>query len=63
MDSPRDSQIHDFQPTLLGTPVFFQDAGEGMITDENPTEIFIESEYFTGWMLKTEFWAALAAEE
>jgi hypothetical protein len=56
-------QTNDFQPTLLGMPVFFQDAGEGMITDETPTEIFIESDFFTGWMLKTEFWAALGAEE
>ena len=64
MDSPPETQIqHDFQPTLLGMPVFFQDADEGMITDENETEIFIESDYFTGWMLKTEFWAAIGAEE
>ena len=61
MDSPQ--QIRDFQPTLLGTSVFFQDADEGMITDETLTEIFIESGYFTGWMLKTEFWAALGTEE
>ena len=56
-------QVYGFQPTLLGTTVFFQDAGEGMITDETVTEIFIESDFFTGWMLKTEFWAALGAEE
>jgi len=56
-------EILDFQPTMLGTSVFFQDAGEGMITDETPTEIFIESDFFTGWMLKTEFWEALGAEE
>ena len=57
------TQTRDFQPTLLGTPIFFEDEGEGMITDENATEIFIESRFFTGWMLKTEFWAALEVEE
>ena len=55
--------IHDFQPTLLGTPVFFEGGVEGMITDETQTEIFIESKFFTGWMLKTEFWEALGSDE
>jgi hypothetical protein len=53
----------EFQPRLLGTPVLFQDEGPGMITDENETEIFIESGFFTGWMLKTEFWELLGIED
>jgi hypothetical protein len=52
-----------FQPTLLGTPVVFQDEGEGMITDENETEIYIESDFFTGWMLKAEFWELLGTDD
>jgi hypothetical protein len=53
----------DFQPTLLGTPVFFQDEGSGIITDENETEIFIHSEVFTGWMSKPEFFELRGVEE
>ncbi len=53
----------EFQPTLLGTPVVFQDEGTGMITDENETEIFIESDFFTGWMLKAEFWELLGTDD
>jgi hypothetical protein len=52
-----------FQPRLLGMGVRFQDEGAGMITDENETEIFIESAFFTGWMLKTEFWELLGVED
>ncbi len=52
-----------FQPTLLGTPVVFQGEGWGMITDETETEIYIESGFFTGWMLKSEFWELLGVEE
>lgn len=54
----------DFQPTLLGTPVSFQnEEGEGMITNETPTEIFIQSPFFTGWMNKAEFYALLGTED
>jgi hypothetical protein len=52
-----------FQPTLLGSPVVFQDEGEGMITDENETDIYIESDFFTGWMLKAEFWELLGTDD
>jgi hypothetical protein len=52
-----------FQPTLLGTPIVFQNEGEGMITDENETDIYIESEFFTGWMLKAEFWELLGTDD
>ena len=34
-----------------------------MITDETVDEIYIESDFFTGWMLKTEFWEALGVED
>ena len=57
-----------FQPTLLGTPIAFQAEGSGiegtgMITDENETEIYIESDFFTGWMSKAAFWEALGVED
>jgi hypothetical protein len=53
-----------FQPTLLGTPVLFQDEAQpGMITDETESEIYIESDFFTGWMSKAEFWEALGVED
>jgi hypothetical protein len=55
-------RTQEFQPTLLGTPVLFQDEGMGMITDENETEIYIESDFFTGWMLKAEFWELLGTD-
>jgi len=51
-----------FQPTMLGWTVIFQDEGVGMITDENESEIFIESDFFTGWMSKAEYWEALGIE-
>ena len=57
------SQIRDFLPTLLGTVIRFQDAGEGMITDETETEIFIQSDFFTGWMSKAEFWELLGVDD
>ncbi|MEY2510125.1 MAG: hypothetical protein QOE26_888 [Verrucomicrobiota bacterium] len=53
----------EFQPTLLGTPVIFQGEGSGMITDENETEIYIESDFFTGWMLKAEYWELLGTDD
>jgi hypothetical protein len=56
-------QREAFQPTLLGTPILFQDEGGGMITDENEFDIFIESEFFTGWMPKTEFFELLGVED
>lgn len=55
--------LHDFQPTMLGTNIRFLEGGVGMITDENESEIFIESDYFTGWITKAEFWEALGIEE
>jgi hypothetical protein len=55
--------LHDFQPTMLGSIVRFEEGLPGMITDESRTDIFIESDVFTGWMSKAEFWEALGIEE
>ncbi len=52
-----------FQPSLLGTPIIFEeDDTEGMITDENECEVFIQSDLFTGWMSKALFWDLSGAE-
>ena len=52
-----------FRPTLLGTVISFEDDGsEGMITDETECEIFIQSDFFTGWMSKASFWDLAGAE-
>ena len=53
----------EFQPSLLGTEIAFQNEGKGMITNETATDIYIESKFFTGWMSKPEFWASLGTEE
>lgn len=46
-----------FRPALLGTQILFEeDDAEGMITDENQCEIYVESPLFTGWMSKAVFW-------
>jgi len=44
-----------FQPTMLGFVVPFEDETEGMITDETEDQLYIEAEYFTGWISKEEF--------
>lgn len=42
-----------FQSTLLGTELVFEhDESRGMITDETLSEVYVESELFTGWMPK-----------
>lgn len=57
-------ELQGFQPTLLGTQVLFEGEGHpGMITDESETDIFIESDFFTGWMPKPEFFDLLGIEE
>jgi ribosomal protein L31 len=54
----------DFQPTMLGTLVYFdQEAGKGMITDETVDEIYIEHPFFTGWMSKAEYFESLGVED
>jgi hypothetical protein len=55
--------IRPFQPTLLGTAIVFEEEdAQGMITDENECEIFVESSLFTGWMSKALFWELSGAE-
>ena len=44
---------------MLGTVVYFEEGGRGMITDENESEIFIESDFCTGWMDKATYWDLL----
>lgn len=47
---------YQFQTTLLGTEVVFEEGDTpGMITDETETAIYVESDFFTGWMTKWEF--------
>jgi len=46
-----------------GRDVEFQDEGSGIITDENDDSIYIESEFFTGWMLKAEYYELLGVED
>jgi hypothetical protein len=53
----------EFQPTLLGTEIVFEEADvKGMITDETECEVFVESSLFTGWMSKALFWELSGAE-
>ena len=49
--------------SLKGKDVEFQDEGSGIIADENDDSIYIESEFFTGWMLKTEYFELLGVED
>ena len=52
-----------FQPVLLGTELVFEEEDvKGMITDENESEVFVESSLFTGWMSKATFWELSGAE-
>lgn len=52
-----------FRPTLLGTAIVFEEEdSEGMITDENECEIYVESSLFTGWISKAVFWDVCGAE-
>lgn len=48
---------------MLGTVVVFQDEGSGMITDETECEIYIESDFFTGWMSKADYFDLLGFED
>lgn len=42
---------------LKGMAVLFHDeAGVGIISEEDEDSIFIKHPFFTGWMLKTDFW-------
>ena len=41
----------------------FQDEGGGQIADQTEDSIYIVSEFFTGWMLKSEYFELLGFEE
>ncbi|HVT74380.1 MAG TPA: hypothetical protein VHD61_14685 [Lacunisphaera sp.] len=57
-------ELNGFQPTMLGTQVLFEgDDRPGMITNETETDIYIESDFFTGWMSKPEFFDLLGIDE
>jgi hypothetical protein len=62
MNTPQE-ELQGFTPTLLGTIIHFQHAEDGMITDESETDIFIESDFYTGWMPKPVFWESLGIED
>ena len=53
----------NFRPSLLGTEIVFEEGDdEGMITDENECQVFIQSGIFTGWISKALFWELSGAE-
>lgn len=47
---------------MVGMKVEFQDEGVGMIMDETEDAIYIVSPFFTGWMLKAEYFELLGIE-
>lgn len=52
-----------FQPILLGTQIVFEEEDvRGMITDETPCEVYVESTLFTGWISKALFWELCGVE-
>lgn len=55
------NETNNFQPTLLGTEIIWEsdpDGGDpGMVTDETQDSVFIESDFFTGWITKPLFLA------
>jgi hypothetical protein len=48
---------------LKGQDVEFIDEGAGQIIDETEDSIFIVSSFFTGWMLKAEYFDLLGVED
>lgn len=46
----------------IGMPVEFQDEGSGMVADFDDDAIYIVSQFFTGWMLKAEYFELLGTE-
>lgn len=66
------SPLPEFQPTMLGHVIYWGDEqgnilGSGIITDENETEIYIEStlegEKADGWMSKAEYFESLGVAD
>lgn len=49
--------------SMVGKEVEFQDEGTGVITGETVDQIYIVSEFFTGWMYKAEFFDLLGIED
>ena len=47
---------------FVGKTVEFQDEGTRVITEMSDDAIFISSEFFTGWMLKAEYFDLLGVE-
>lgn len=49
--------------SMVGTEVEFQNEGTGVITDETVDQIYIMSKFFTGWMLKADYFDLLGIED
>lgn len=49
--------------TFIGKDIEFQDEGPGVIVDETDDAIYIMSQFFTGWMLKAEYFDLLGVED
>jgi len=58
-----DAQILDEPHSLVGKDLEFQDEGKGQIVAETDDSIFILSRFFTGWMLKTEYFDLLGVDD
>jgi len=48
---------------VRGGDVEFQDEGTGQIVEEVEDAIYIMSRFFTGWMLKAEYFELLGIED
>lgn len=49
--------------SLKGKDVEFQDEDTGQIVEETEDSIYIASGFFTGWMLKAEYFDLLGVED
>lgn len=49
--------------SLVGLTIEFQDEGFGVIASETVDSIYIVSEFFTGWMLKAEYFDLLGVPD
>lgn len=48
---------------MIGQEIEFQDEGPGVIADETVDSIYIMSRFFTGWMLKADYFDLLGVED
>jgi hypothetical protein len=55
--------VMDDSVLFKGRDVEFQDEGPGTIADETEDAIYIISSFFTGWMLKAEYFDLLGVED